>query len=117
MKKKEKIVRFAVERRVRLFTRAYTAEELDRGEGMTFFPCDRRYKDGGAIPLAYPPFIYRDGRFYQYGYSSLVYVRLSEGKDVQAGDPYPEHWVTDPWTGELLVVFKAYPKQLSEMEA
>lgn len=90
--------------------RDYTAEEMDRGEGMNFHPVCR---------LAFEELEYDEesGRFFRrmglfgpfnlalYGPGVeeviIIYSRIGDGKDHAKGDPYPRHWVTDPWTLDL----------------
>jgi hypothetical protein len=93
----------------------YTADELDRGEGMKFHPCAN---DHGSryVVLPFEPGVdgFRDGKHHYHwiaGYDPQQrrfrtkrehLVRISDGKNVKKGDPYPEHWMTDPFTGEWL---------------
>jgi hypothetical protein len=108
---------------LRGFDRDFTAEELDRAEGMQFHPCDCEEGHSTAL-LHFGPGKdeYREGKWHYYddivGYDAeqrrfkakhpssrrrcQLFCRISEGKDVLRDEPYPEHWITDPFTGEWL---------------
>lgn len=89
------------------FVRAYTARQLNRGEGMTFHPisgerlsclkfCTHGQWWRRSIPLP------------QMGWQEIQYRReylpcINGGKKNYAtGEAYPSHWKFDPFTGEHL---------------
>ncbi len=73
--------------------RDYTAEQVDRGEGMIFHP------HSGRPIREYVYDVWRN----QYHYIGAYLSRIGRGACLRAGDPYPDHWVYDPLTGEALV--------------
>lgn len=80
----------------RVLPRDYSAEEMDRGEGMEFHP------DDGTV-LGALSFSSEVGCFFCLGYWSADYLeRISDGKSHRMGAPYPQHWRFDPFTGESL---------------
>ena len=84
--------------------RDFTAEEMDRGEGMTFHPCsltrnrrrmeDFQYDFENKIHFFTSNWLGSVGRYDR--------PRIGTGQDCKAGEPFPDHWVQDPWTGETL---------------
>ena len=100
---------------LRGFDRNYTAEELDRGEGMKFHPC--AYDQGDRyvlVPFELGMVEFRDGSDHnhciveydlehrKFRTKKEFLEQISDRADVKRGDPYPEHWMTDPFTGEWL---------------
>ncbi len=86
----------------RVFTRVYTAKQLNRGEGMIYHPItgDRLrhltyLRDGVFAVVIEPPYA-----------APLVLQRLRQIGERQKlypyGSSYPIHWRFDPWTGERL---------------
>ena len=76
----------------RFLGRGYSAEELDRGEGMTYHP------DYG-LPLSL--FEYDDEHHQFRGHSDLL-DRIGCSLFCSKGDPYPQHWNFDPFSGALI---------------
>lgn len=107
------------------FDRDYTAEELDRGDGMRYHPVyfeDPTYMDhatimsvGYRILLRGVPrdpihaFYEIEGYDYCPAFRQFVLLvdgciaqacpRISQKRDVRKGDPYPNHWNYDPFSG------------------
>lgn len=92
----------------RHFSRAFTADDLDRGKGLQFHPCH---------PSAASQFLWaltsscgfewfeKTRQFICKGsppYDAMTLPRISTGADVKAGDPYPSHWLYCPFTGGSL---------------
>lgn len=96
---------------IRYFVRDYTVDQLDRGEEIQFHPC----RDGGT-PYCRSPWSFsaklhshydaeRREFYYPGGGCSMspsYMPRISDGTDKKRGDPYPSHWLFDPFTGEFL---------------
>ena len=86
---------------VRRLRRDYSAAELDEGEGMTFHPVT-------GIPFAGSGYWYSDEYREYYirsgwaGLGNLPQGRIGDGQLRSAGDPYPPHWLFDPFTGKKL---------------
>lgn len=93
----------------KVFTRDFSAEELDRGDGMNFHPDWRNPRKGDAFLFIYGKTI-EECRFdpetstfvarYPHGQIHIQLERIGDGKPQKVGDPYPKHWYFDPWTGE-----------------
>lgn len=87
----------------RVLLRDYTAEEMDRGEGMEFHPlCGIELRN-----LTYDP----ESRKFSYAIRPLglrrqralmVCGRISGGHCWSVGEPFPSLWVFDPYTGEKI---------------
>lgn len=107
------------------FDRDYTVEELDRGDGMRYHPVyfdDPTYMDhatymstGYRILLRgvprHPIHDFYEIEAYEYcpafrqfvllvdGCIAQACPRISQKRDVSKGDPYPDHWNYDPFSG------------------
>jgi hypothetical protein len=85
--------------------RAYTARQLNRGEGMVFHPLsgeplsELQYCTWGSCWR-------KNNRLPQMGWQEIQYQseRLpcinGSKKHYVVGEVYPSHWKFDPWTGE-----------------
>jgi len=103
----------------RELSRDYTAEEMDRGEGMLYHPAARRgtsysphlinglkYVDAAKV-FRRPPDLGAlmenpgaDASKIDWGHLE----RIGDGSPHRAGNPYPKHWIYDPYSGERLPV-------------
>lgn len=90
-----------------IFARAYTAKELNRGEGMTFHPvsgerlstlqyCTHGRWWAKSIPL---PQMGWDAIQYRHEYLPCI---NGGRKRYAVGEAYPSHWKFDPFTGVRL---------------
>ena len=94
------------------FTRAYTANQLNHGEGMTFHPISGEllstleFADKGCVWCRYI-FVLRTG--WETPEPPREYLKcITGGKKLYAvGDRYPQHWRFDPFTGGRLIEEKA----------
>jgi hypothetical protein len=84
----------------------FSANALDNGVGMNFHPVtgvDRVANSFGCGVgfVRFNGFDPETCRFYIYeGYDMYTYLpRIGDGKPRSTGDPYPEHWRFDPFTG------------------
>ncbi len=85
--------------------RDYTPEEMDRGEGMSFHPCEGYPRIGDAFK---PPDYAKEVRFDPGTHVFVMYGgynmsrplrRIGDGNSYSAGMPYPRHWSFDPYEG------------------
>jgi hypothetical protein len=99
------------------FERDFTAEEQDRGEGMTYHPCfcepwsrilidKNAYDPQGVLELS-REYLYcpKTRRFLLPGcvwFGNTFLPKISADADVRKGDPYPSHWLCDPFTADPL---------------
>ncbi len=87
------------------FEHSYSAQELDLGVGMVCHPYN-------GHPMASQNLHYlTTSRSYEIMMmqgawnrepDQEVLPRIGEGKDVVSGDPFPEYWKWDPYTGKKL---------------
>src|SRR5438105_4469914 len=90
------------------FERFYTAQELDIGLGMVCHPCcgipfDRLRRSGNRFYTSF----HRGG--WDDDPEQLWQDRISEGKDVEAEEPFPAHWKWDPYSGKKLESVQGKP--------
>ena len=85
-----------------------SAEQMDQGHGMRYHPCFLG-RDGRLHQLHIDlHFAKEKGKFYRQvdrGEPMVTDVwcdRIGDGHPRSAGDPYPEHWLVCPFTGEAL---------------
>lgn len=87
------------------FERDYSTDELDLGVGMVCHPCN-----GHAMDNLH--FLSTSRSFYlsvpeggwDWDPPTSYFPRISEGKGVRIGDPYPAHWQWDPYSGTPLLI-------------
>lgn len=83
----------------------YSAKELDMGLRMQWHPIEhlRLVDDLGHRLWDAFGFCHGTGTLiWSIGEKQVELPRIGDGHPRQAGDPYPEHWVFDPFTGERL---------------
>ncbi len=91
-----------------VFQRAYTARQLNRGEGMTFHPMSGELLQSLSFSTRGKKFFRRfPGTVFLFWEDDdeLQFLPSIGGygrKKYQSGDRYPRQWVFDPFTGLLL---------------
>lgn len=91
--------------------RDYTSEELERGEGMVFHPLT-----GNALSIL----IWSENlhEFFHPAWYEIfpwwcgLQGKIGAGRALRAGDPYPDHWKFDPYSGEKLIAWHSSTKLL-----
>ena len=94
----------------------HTPEQMDRGEWMLFHPVTGAAARGGSFttPLPSQPTAMFDADTECYWYwgcygLSVTEARIGDGRSRRRGDPYPGHWLFDPYTGKRLLCYCTPP--------
>lgn len=91
-----------------MFRRAYTARQLNHGEGMIFHPFTGERLDTLEFTYHGKQFLRRvPGLVVAWGVEDdILHYRPCIGgcgrKNYREGDSYPHRWIFDPFTGEKL---------------
>lgn len=89
----------------RRLPRDYSAQQLERGRGMTCHPvCGMP-----LVECVYDPQRQRFFRVSVLDGCRYALDRIGDGRDHDEGDRYPRHWNYDPYTGERLKPLKPCP--------